>query len=87
MNQPLIVLGDTTTHGGAVQSATTGFTANGIAVAGHGDIVHCPAHGIVTIQAPQNGLRGNGKTPAHAGDTTTCGATLIASQRGVSVQP
>ncbi|MNU01767.1 hypothetical protein D3C72_2452670 [compost metagenome] len=51
MNQPLIVLGDTTTHGGAVLSATTGFIANGIAVAGHGDIVYCPAHGIVTIQA------------------------------------
>lgn len=39
MTLPFIVLGDTTSHGGAVQSATTGFTANGIAVAAHGDTV------------------------------------------------
>jgi len=84
MTQPLIVLGDTSSHGGAVQTATTGFTSNGIAVAGHGDMLACPAHGMVAIQAAGKGMQANGKTPAREGDVTSCDARLIASQRGTT---
>ncbi|WP_425929592.1 PAAR domain-containing protein [Pseudomonas sp. NyZ201] len=83
MSRPFIVLGDTSSHGGSVQSATTGFTVNGVAVAGHGDSFDCPVHGPVAIQAPGRGMRANGRTPARDGDTASCGACLIASQKGV----
>lgn len=84
MTLPFIVLGDTSSHGGTVQSATTGFTVNGIAVAGDGDSFECPLHGTVAIQATGRGLRGNGKIPARHGDTAVCGASLIASQKGIT---
>jgi len=80
MTRPFIVLGDTSSHGGTVQSASTGFTINGIAVAGHGDSFECPLHGTVAIQATGRGMRANGKTPARHADTASCGAALIASQ-------
>lgn len=79
MTRPFIVLGDTSSHGGSVQSATTGFTVNGVAVAGQGDIFECPLHGTVAIQAAGRGMRANGKTPARDGDTASCGASLVAS--------
>ena len=84
MNRPFIVLGDTSSHGGTVQSATTGFTVNGIAVAGHGDSFDCPVHGKVAVQASGGGMRANGKTPARDGDTASCGARLTASQKGIN---
>ncbi|MFK1566675.1 PAAR domain-containing protein [Pseudomonas aeruginosa] len=86
MTKPFIVLGDTSSHGGAVQTATTGFTDNGIPVAGHGDMLACPIHGPVAIQASGSGMQANGKTPARDGDTAACGASLIASQKGVTWQ-
>lgn len=84
MTRPLIVLGDSSSHGGAVQTATTGFTANGIPVAGHGDTLQCPIHGPVSIQASGSGMQSNGKTPIRDGDVAACGATLTASQGGVT---
>ncbi|MDF0729245.1 PAAR domain-containing protein [Pseudomonas entomophila] len=86
MTKPFIVLGDTSSHGGTVQTATTGFTVNGTPVAGHGDTLECPIHGLVTIQATGNGMKANGKSPARDGDNTSCGACLIASQKGVTWQ-
>lgn len=86
MSRPFIVLGDTSSHGGTVQTATTGFTINGIAVSGHGDTLECPQHGRVGIQAAGPGMRANGKTPARDGDTASCGASLIASQKGIRWQ-
>jgi len=50
MTRPFVVLGDTSSHGGSVQSATTGFTVNGFAVAGHGDSFECPLHGTVVTE-------------------------------------
>lgn len=86
MSRPFIVLGDTSSHGGTVQSATTGFTVNGIAVAGHGDSFECPLHGTVAIESTGRGVQSNGKTPARDGDIASCGASLIASQKGIGWQ-
>lgn len=86
MSRPFIVLGDTSSHGGNVQSATTGFTVNGVAVAGQGDVFECPLHGPVEIQATGNGVRANGKTPTRDGDTTACGASLIAAHKSARWQ-
>lgn len=80
MTHPWVVLGDSSSHGGTVHTATTGFTANGIPVAGHGDTLACPTHGMVAIQAAGNGVHGNGRAPAREGDVASCGARLIACQ-------
>ncbi|MDX6841608.1 PAAR domain-containing protein [Hafnia paralvei] len=79
--KPLIVLGDKTNHGGTVVTADAGFTQDGIAVAGHGDMVVCPilGHTPSTIIASGCGFTLNGKQAAHDGDQTSCGAKLIAS--------
>ena len=84
MTRSLIVLGNTSTHGGAVQTATTGLMVNGIPVAGHGDILQCPIHGPASLQASGSGMQSNGKTPIREGDLATCGATLIAARSGVT---
>ncbi|NHB09619.1 PAAR domain-containing protein [Burkholderia cepacia] len=84
MSYPFVVLGDSSSHGGAVQTATTGFTSNGIPVAGHGDMLACPIHGLVAIQAAGNGMHANGKAPVRDGDVAACGARLIASRRGAT---
>lgn len=83
MSCSFVVLGDTSSHGGTVQSATTGFTVNGVVVAGHGDSFECPLHGAVAIQATGRGMQATCKTPARDGDVTSCGACLIASQKDV----
>lgn len=46
----------------------------------------CPIYGPVAIQASGSGMQANGKTPARDGDTAACGASLIASQKGVTWQ-
>nr|MDH4449088.1 PAAR domain-containing protein [Rhodoferax sp.] len=40
-NQAAIRLGDATSHGGKVTSATTRYVLHGIAVAQEGDMTHC----------------------------------------------
>ena len=86
MAKPFITFGDSSDHGGTVQTATTGFNVNGKPIAGHGDTLLCPTHGAVTIQAQGNGMKGNGKTPARDGDVATCGARLQASEKWVTWQ-
>lgn len=78
----LIVIGDKTSHGGTVIEAS-GFSATGgIAIARVGDKVSCPkkGHGVCPIVTGDPTLIIDGKPAARAGDTTACGAVLIASQ-------
>ncbi|QOK96333.1 PAAR domain-containing protein [Ralstonia pseudosolanacearum] len=81
-NQPLIVIGDSTTHGGQVITGDLSSTVGGKAMVREGDLTYCPkCRGAFHI------LRGNGivfdgagKTYARHGDRTACGAQLIATQ-------
>lgn len=86
MSRPFVVLGDTSSHGGSVRTATAGFTIDGIAVAAQGDDFECPLHGTVAIQASGHGTRANGKCPARDGDATACGASLVASHKNARWQ-
>lgn len=45
----LVCLGDATTHGGKVISASSTMFINGIQVALVGDLVSCPKHGSVVL--------------------------------------
>ncbi|WP_031935735.1 PAAR domain-containing protein, partial [Escherichia coli] len=42
----IVCLGDATTHGGKVITATSTLFINGIQVALVGDLVSCPKHGV-----------------------------------------
>lgn len=82
MAQPFIVLGDKTSHGGTVIQASGQTFTGDIAVARVGDKVTCPisGHGTNAIASGDPTLMIDGAPVARAGDTTACGATLIASQ-------
>lgn len=77
-------LGTSTTHGGAVTSASAGVTINGRPAACVGDSVSCPLHGPGVIT---NGGIGtiDSRQIAHHGSGTSCGATLVVSDDGPTV--
>ncbi len=76
----VIRLGDKTSHGGEVTSASDTLKAMGKGVALEGDMTHCPkCKGQFTIQPSGSTRRHHGKQVAYHGDVTACGASLIAS--------
>ena len=78
-----IRLGDSTSHGGKVISASTLFVLHGIAVAQEGDMTHCPkCKGDFPILPSPGSSTSHGKTLAFEGTQTACGASLIASFKG-----
>lgn len=78
----LILLGDKTSHGGTVVEASTETSIGGIRVARLGDKVACPipGHGVNPIVTGDATLLIDGKPAARVGDSTACGAVLVASQ-------
>lgn len=81
MAGPLIRLGDKTSHGGAVISASPHSDSGGIPIARLGDQTSCPVHGTVPIVSGDMTLIVDGKPVARHGDKTACGAVLIAGQQ------
>lgn len=81
MGRRVIRLGDPTTHGGKVVSATTGYIMFGKEVAGRGDKVTCPrpGHGVVTIVEGDPVWTVNGKNVALEGHKCSCGCSLIST--------
>jgi uncharacterized Zn-binding protein involved in type VI secretion len=78
----VIRLGDPTSHGGKVVSASANhFTVDGIAVARVGDACSCPITGHVNCTIAEGDPHHviDGIAVAHEGHKTTCGATLIAT--------
>ncbi|CDG98178.1 conserved hypothetical protein [Xenorhabdus bovienii str. puntauvense] len=81
-NKAVILLNDTTDHGGKVITAVSGYTYKGIPVAGESDLVECPkCEGVFPIVEGSDNLKNNGKSIAVEGVHTACGAKLIASQK------
>jgi uncharacterized Zn-binding protein involved in type VI secretion len=81
MSGPLIVLGDKTSHGGAVIEASNQSDSGGVPIARMGDKTVCPKHGPNPIVSGDASLIIDGKPAARHGDKTACGASLIASQQ------
>lgn len=75
----VIVLGDTTTHGGKVVTASGIHSYMGIPVARVGDLVECPkCKGTYPIIEGASKTFDQGKPIARHGDKVACGATLAA---------
>ncbi len=78
--QAAIRLGDGSSHGGKVISASATITVHGIAVALEGDMTHCPqCKGDFAILPSGQGKKNMGRWLAYEGTATACGATLVAS--------
>jgi uncharacterized Zn-binding protein involved in type VI secretion len=78
----VIRLGDATSHGGKVLSASAAhFTVHGIAVACVGDACSCPipGHSGCKIETGSPYHKLDGKSIAFDGDSLSCGAKLISS--------
>lgn len=80
--QNVIRLGDPTSHGGKVVSASAShFRVHGVPVACVGDTCSCPipGHSDCTIATGSPHHLINGKQVAFEGDSLSCGAKLISS--------
>jgi uncharacterized Zn-binding protein involved in type VI secretion len=69
-------LGDTSSHGGAIVTASTNVRANGQGVARQGDILQCPSHGPKALTAITTKTRVNGRLVITVGAHAACGAVI-----------
>lgn len=75
-----IRLGDKTSHGGEVITATATIKVHGIALALESDMTRCPkCKGDFAILPSGEGKKNAGRWVAYTGTKTACGAELIAS--------
>ena len=81
MALPIVRLGDQTSHGGVVISASGTHTIAGIGIARVGDQVSCPqtGHGVNKIVEGAGSYTIGGREVALHGHRCACGCTLIAS--------
>jgi uncharacterized Zn-binding protein involved in type VI secretion len=88
MTQPLIVVGDKTSHGGTVITCSPISDTLGKGWARVGDMVSCPrCKGVFPISQGDSSLTDDGRAVAYHGCKTACGATLISSQMLTSTEP
>lgn len=81
MSNGLVLLGDKTTHGGKVISASAKFTVNGKQVALVGDRVSCPidGHGTNSIVEGSSKRSFNGRAVVVNGCKCQCGCLVLSS--------
>lgn len=82
MDRPFIVLGDRTSHGGVVITASENTFTDEHRVARIGDLVACPipGHGLNPIVTASPYVEIDGRRVARHHDTTACGSLLLAGQ-------
>ncbi|MFM0141727.1 PAAR domain-containing protein [Paraburkholderia sp. RL18-085-BIA-A] len=78
-------LGDTSSHGGTVISASGNLAADGKGVARAGDQHSCPiaGHGVTPLSSSSTRTNG-GKSIVRVGDTAGCGAVINSGSPTVS---
>jgi uncharacterized Zn-binding protein involved in type VI secretion len=80
-----VCLGDATTHGGVVKSASSTFALDGRKVALLHDIVSCPEHGDNRIVECGEGYREGGSNWVVDRCRTECGSEVITSGVGMKI--
>jgi len=71
----IVRLGDPSSHGGTMITATGNFKVNGIVVCVSGDIHHCPIHQDTPVTGTGQ-PESNGKPIVKTGDVAGCGAVI-----------
>lgn len=82
----LACLGDTTTHGGKIISASSTMFINGIQVARVGDLVSCPEHGTNRITEGDPTAFDNGISVVVENCLCECGCRIISSQLDTAIE-
>lgn len=84
----VIRLGDPTTHGGSVITASSQTIVKGKPIARVGDLVACPitGHGVNPIVEGEANFLDGGKAVALDGHKTACGCSLISTLNDVKVK-
>ncbi|MEG7441297.1 PAAR domain-containing protein [Enterobacter hormaechei] len=87
MTKGLVLLGDKTTHGGKVISASSSITVDGKKVALVGDLVSCPiiGHGTNPIMEGSPRRTFNGRAVVVDGCKCQCGCKFISSAQNSTV--
>jgi len=86
--QPIIVMGDKTSHGGTVITCSQTSDTHGKGWARVGDKVACPrCKGVFPIAEGDTTLTDDGLAVAYHGCKVACGATLIAGQQFTLTDP
>jgi uncharacterized Zn-binding protein involved in type VI secretion len=80
-----VCLGDATTHGGVVKTASSMFTLDGRKMALLHDIVSCPEHGDNRIVECGDGYSERGRKWVVDRCRTACGSEVIAHGTGVTI--
>lgn len=78
----IILVGDTTSHGGVVMTGSPHDQVNGRRIACLGDEVHCPQHGVNRIVEGDTSTLLDGRPIALEGHRTQCGSTLKGGGNG-----
>lgn len=78
-------LGDPSSHGGTIISASGDVRVNGIGVARTGDMHSCPqkGHGVTALSSGSH-IKGNGRPVIRVGDSAGCGATITSGSPSVN---
>ncbi len=76
----IICLGDATTHGGRVETASSTLYFHGRRVALIGDLVSCPEHGTNAIIEGNNTMFEEGRQVVVNSCLCACGCRVISSQ-------
>lgn len=81
-------LGDTSSHGGSIISASSDVMANGIGVARAGDSHACPisGHGVTPLSPITSKSMVNGRLVITVGATAGCGATITTGSPNVGAE-
>ncbi|SFT46060.1 Zn-binding Pro-Ala-Ala-Arg (PAAR) domain-containing protein, incolved in TypeVI secretion [Kosakonia arachidis] len=77
MNQPFIVVGDTTTHGGTICQGIYSHTIDRAPMVVTGHKFNCPACGVEATLIGSSHVTVNGQRRVLQGDKTTCGAKVL----------
>lgn len=79
-----VLIGDTSTHGGTMISASSSYTVSGRKACLDGDLHACPKrkHGITPVSASGSATCG-GRRMVVTGDKAGCGCTVIGTGTAV----
>lgn len=81
-------LGDTSSHGGSIISASSNVNCNGIGVARNGDSHNCPlrGHGVTPITAITTKTYVNGRLVVTVGAVAGCGAVITSGSSNTNAE-
>jgi uncharacterized Zn-binding protein involved in type VI secretion len=86
--QPVARLGDKSSHGGTIITATSTVTVNGLPMALEGDLHQCPIkkHGTTQLKSVTTDTDADGKKIITVGAIAGCGAVIVVGSSNVTSQ-